>query len=88
MRPWNSHDRGPTAELRSWQASYAGVPAGPAGRPSAYVAVRASHLGLRFASDVERQLETLANLRDSQGRWSSSGRSQPPAEPDPSRGLG
>lgn len=62
-----SYYGGPAAELRSWQACYAGEAAGAVDWLSAYVAVGASHLVLRFAGDAERQLETLAKLRNRLG---------------------
>jgi alkanesulfonate monooxygenase SsuD/methylene tetrahydromethanopterin reductase-like flavin-dependent oxidoreductase (luciferase family) len=54
----------PAAEMRARQACYAGPPEGLLEWLNAYVAAGASHLVLRFAGDHERQLETVAAMRD------------------------
>jgi hypothetical protein len=53
----------PAAELRSWQACYAGPQAGGAEWLASYIAAGAHHLVLRFVGEHERHLETLASIR-------------------------
>jgi len=53
----------PAAELRSWQACYAGPDAGAAEWLAGYMAAGAHHLVLRFVGEHERHLEALASIR-------------------------
>jgi len=53
----------PAAEMRARQATYAGPAEGAAEWLSNWARAGASHLVLRFASDPERQMETIAGLR-------------------------
>ena len=51
------------AELRTWQACYAGAEAGAAEWLAGYGAAGVNHLVLRFVGEHERHLETLAGIR-------------------------
>jgi probable F420-dependent oxidoreductase len=54
----------PPAVMRGRQANYAGPAAGAAEWLKDYVDEGASHLVLRFAGDAERQMDTIARLRE------------------------
>ena len=58
----------PAAELRTWQACYAGSEAGAAEWLAGYAAAGAHHLVLRFVGEHERHLEALAGIRDTIGK--------------------
>lgn len=57
----------PASVMRDRQANYAGPAAGAAAWLKSYVDEGASHLVLRFAGDPERQMETIARLRQELG---------------------
>jgi len=57
----------PPAAMRGRQANYAGPAAGAAEWLKSYVDEGASHLVLRFAGDAERQMDTIARLREKLG---------------------
>jgi probable F420-dependent oxidoreductase len=57
----------PPAVMRDRQANYAGPAAGAATWLKSYVDEGASHLVLRFAGDPERQMDTIARLRQELG---------------------
>jgi probable F420-dependent oxidoreductase len=54
----------PAAAMRSRQANYAGPAAGAGEWLKSYVDEGASHLVLRFAGEPERQMDTIARLRE------------------------
>jgi probable F420-dependent oxidoreductase len=58
----------PAAVMRARQANYAGPAAGAGEWLKSYVDKGASHLVLRFAGDPERQMDTIARLRQELGR--------------------
>jgi alkanesulfonate monooxygenase SsuD/methylene tetrahydromethanopterin reductase-like flavin-dependent oxidoreductase (luciferase family) len=58
----------PAAELRTWQACYAGPKAGAAEWLAGYTAAGAHHLVLRFVGEHERHLETIARIRGALSR--------------------
>ena len=53
----------PAAELRTWQACFAGPETGAGEWLAGYTAAGARHLVLRFVGEHERHLETLADIR-------------------------